>query len=176
MVVVLIIRQETRLDYAEVYRLVKISFATVSNDDGAVPDYLNEREKDVFVPELSLVAQNDDGQQIIGQIVLYKTPITTPRGERIELLLSPICVHPNYFRHGIARAMVNEALSRAKHMGFGAVFLCGDPKIYRNLGFLPSYHYGIFHKNDLTKTVDWSMVCELYPGALNGVSGTVNTI
>ena len=172
----LIIRQETLLDYAEVYRLVKMSFATVSHDDGTVPDYLTElREKDVFVPELSLVAQNDDGQ-IIGQIVLYKTTITTPRGERVELLLSPICVHPNYFRRGIARAMVNEALSRAKRMGFGAVFLCGDPIIYRNLGFLPSYHYGIFHKNDLTKTADWSMVRELYPGALSGVSGTVATI
>ena len=66
-----------------------------------MPDYLAElREKDVFVPELSLVAQNDDGQ-IIGQIVLYKTTITTPRGECVELLLSPICVHPNYFRRGI---------------------------------------------------------------------------
>jgi len=172
----LIIRQETSLDYAEVYRLVKLSFASVSSDDGTVPDYLNElRKKDVFVPELSLVAQNNAGQ-IIGQIVLYKTPITTPQGERVELLLSPICVHPDYFRRGIARAMINVALSQAKRLEFGAVFLCGDPAIYRNLGFLSSYHYGIFHKNDQTKTADWSMVCELYLGALNGVSGTVDTI
>jgi len=48
-VTLLIIRQETPLNYAEVYRLVKMSFATVSHDDGTVPDYLAElREKDVL--------------------------------------------------------------------------------------------------------------------------------
>jgi hypothetical protein len=44
-VTLLIIRQEMPLDYAEVYRLVKLSFATVSSDDGTVPDYLNELRK-----------------------------------------------------------------------------------------------------------------------------------
>jgi len=164
------------LDYDEVYQLVKTSFASSFNDDGTVPDYLSGlREKDTFIPELSLVAQNDDGR-LIGQIVLYKTMITTSCGGLVALLLSPICVHPAYFRRGIARAMVNEALRIAKTMGFGSVFLCGDSEIYGKLGFLPSYHYNIFHINDKTKIAKWSMVYELYPGALSGVSGTVATV
>ena len=170
------IRQEKLADHAEVCRLVKISFATNPADDGTTHDYLDKlRKKDTFIPELSLVAE-DDGGAIIGQVVLYKTIISTAFGELVELLLSPICVHPDYFRRGIARAMVEEALKIAKGMGFKAVFLCGDPEIYRKLGFVPSYCYNIFHKDDISKTAEWSMVRELYGGALEGISGTVNTV
>lgn len=50
------IRQETPADYAEVYELVKISFATSTNEGEW--DYLNEvRKKAAFIPELSLVAK-----------------------------------------------------------------------------------------------------------------------
>ena len=172
----MLIRQEKPSDYDEVYQLVKTSFATNPDDDGTTHDYLNElRKKDTFVPELSLVAEHDDGT-IIGQVVLYKTIITAPQGELIELLLSPICVHPDYFRRGIACAMVEEVLRIAKGMGFRAVFLCGDPKIYERLGFVPTYRYNIFHKDDESKTADLSMVRELYSGALDGITGTVNTI
>jgi len=172
----MLIRQEKPSDYDEVYQLVKKSFATNSDDDGTTHDYLNElRKKDTFVPELSLVAEHDGGT-IIGQVVLYKTIITAAQGEFIELLLSPICVHPAYFRQGIARAMVEEVLRIAKGMGFKAVFLCGDPGIYERLGFMPTYRYDIFHKDDESKTAGWSMVRELYGGALNGITGTINTI
>jgi len=172
----MIIRRERPEDYDEIYRLVKMSFGTTPDDDGTTQDYLNEiRKKDVFIPELSLVAENNDGA-IIGQIVLYKTIITTSEGELVQLLLSPICVHPDYFRRGIARTMVDEALRIAEDMGFGAVFLCGDPKIYGKLGFVPTYHYNIFHKDDASKRAEWSMVRELYEGALDGVVGIVDTV
>ena len=168
------IRQERPSDYPAVYELVKASFATTSHSDGTEPDYLNElRGKDVFIPELSLVAENDDGR-LVGQIVLYRTEITTPEGTLTELVLSPICVHPDYFRQGIARAMIEEALNSAGGMGFSAVFLCGDPDVYGKLGFVPSYRYNILHTND--KTAEWSMVRELYVGALDGVTGTIDTV
>ena len=174
----MIIRQERPSDYDKVYQLVKSSFATAYTD-GTEPDeqdYLNEiRKKDIFIPELSLVAENGNGT-LIGQIVLYKTPITMPHGELVELLLSPICVHPDYFRRGVARVMVNKAVHIAKELGFRAVFLCGDPEIYGRLGFVPSYYYNIFHKDDKLMTAEWSMVRELFSGALNGISGTVNTV
>ena len=170
------VRQECSLDYDVVYRLVKMSFATSAHRDGTEQDYLDAlRKRDVFIPELSLVAENNDGL-IVGQIVLYKTVISTLEGDLCELMLSPICVHPKFFRQGIARAMIREALRIAKNMGFKAVFLCGDPMIYEKLGFTPSYHYNIFHKRDETKTAKWSMVQELYSGALNNISGTIDTI
>jgi len=170
------IRQERPSDYDEVYELVKTSFATNSDDDGTTPDYLNDqRKKETFVPELSLVAAHEGGM-IIGQLLLYKTTITTPQGEVTELLLSPICVHPDYFRQGIARAMIEEALRKAKDMGFRTVFLCGNPEIYEKLGFVQTYRYNIFHVEDQSKTADWSMVRELYPGALDGIAGVIATV
>ena len=70
--------------------------------------------------------------------------------------------------------MVEDALKIAAAMGFRAVFLCGDPEIYGRMGFTPTYRYGIFHKND--KTAGWSIVRELYEGALNGITGTIDTV
>ena len=170
------IRQEKPSDYNEVYELVKISFATASNADGTEPDYLNQvRKKDTFILELSLVAENDDGK-IVGQIVLYKTDITTPNKKITQLLLSPICVHPNYFRRGIARAMINESFRIAKQMGYKAVFLCGEPELYKKFGFVPSFEYGIYHISDDSKNAEWSMVYELVKGGLEGISGTIDTV
>jgi predicted N-acetyltransferase YhbS len=107
------IRQERPSDYDEVYQLVKKSFATSSHADGTEPDYLNEvRKKDTFIPRLSLVAENEDGR-LVGQIVLYKMTIVSRDGDITQLVLSPICVHPDYFRRGIARAMMEKAFQIA---------------------------------------------------------------
>ena len=43
-------------------------------------------------------------------------------------------------------------------------------------GFMPSYRYGIFHKNDELKIAEWSMVRELYSGTLNCITGIVDTV
>jgi predicted N-acetyltransferase YhbS len=170
------IRQENPADYDEVYELVKISFATNDDDDGTTPDYLNQvRMKDNFIPELSLVAINDEGK-IIGQIVLYKMDIITSKEIINELLLSPISVHPEHFRKGIARKMIDESFRIAKELGYKAVFLCGDPEIYRNFGFKPSFGYNVFHISDDSKNAEWCMVCELVENGLKNISGTVEIV
>lgn len=168
----MIIRQEQPADYNEVYELVKKSFATSTNEGEW--DYLNEvRKKNTFIPELSLVSENDDGK-LIGQIVLYKTEITTPNNVYTELLLSPISVHPEFFHRGIARAMMKEAFRIAKEIGYKAVFLCGEPSFYHKFGFKPAYEFGIFHVADKNKNAEWCMALELAPGALEGKAGTIN--
>lgn len=168
----MIIRQEQPTDYDEVYELVKISFATSTNEGEW--DYLNEvRKKETFIPELSLVAENDDGR-LIGQIVLYKTNITSSDDIYTELLLSPISVHPDFFRRGVASAMMSEAFQIAKAMGFTSIFLCGNPDFYHKFGFKASYEYGIFHVADKTKKAEWCMAFELTSGALIGKAGTIN--
>ena len=170
------IRQETPADYNEVSELIKVSFATNADDDGTTSDYLNEiRKTDAFIPELSLVAEAESGK-IIGQIVLYETTIDTKNEKITALLLSPICVHPDYFRKGIARSMVEKAFCTAKEMGYKVVFLCGEPDLYRKFGFKPSFEYSIFHINDETKNTEWCMAHELIDGALNGISGTVDIV
>jgi len=170
----MIIRREQPQDYAEVYKLVETAFNSNPETDGTVPDYLNNlRTKDTFIPELSLVAQHENGQ-IIGQVVLYRTNITTAHKAITELVLSPISVHPNYFRQGIARAMMEKAFEIAVNMGYKAVFLCGNPEFYHKIGFVPTYTYSIHHINDNTKAAKWCMVRELVKGALSNISGSVD--
>ena len=168
------IRQEQISDYGKVYELVKTSFATSSHSDGTEQDYLNElRNKDVFIPELSFVAEHESGE-VIGQIVLYKTNITMSDEIITELVLSPICVHPVHFRRGIARAMMEQAFEIAADLGYKAVFLCGDPPFYRKIGFVPTYEHHIYHITDTEKNAEWCMVRELVSGTLRNISGTVD--
>jgi len=166
------IRQEHPRDYPEVYALVKAAFATVSHADGDEQDYLNElREKSTFIPALSLVAEIED--KLVGQIVLYEMEIAAPSGPVTQLVLSPVSVLPDYFRRGIARAMMERAYEIALELGYTAVFLCGDPAVYRGLGYVPSCEFGISHVDDPDKTADWCMARELVPGALDGITGTI---
>ena len=170
------IRQERPSDYAEVYDLVKKSFATTPDDDGTTQDYLNGlREKSAFVPELSLVAEHESGR-LVGQIALCKTDVAAPGKKIAGLVLSPICVHPDYFRRGIARALMERAFEIAEGLGYAAVFLCGDPRFYRKIGFVPTCEHGIYHVADAERNAEWCMVRELTRGALKGASGTVDIV
>ena len=169
------IRQEEPADYAEVYALVKAAFTVDSPGEGEW-DYLNEvRKKPSFIPDLSLVAVTDE-HQIVGQIVLYETAVTTDRGAFTALVLSPLSVHPDYFRQGIARAMMTYAFVLARHMGYTAVFLCGDPLFYCKMGFRPSSAYGIYHIADETHTAEWCMALELTENALKNIRGTIDIL
>ena len=167
----MIIRQETPQDYDAVYQMVKSSFATASHSDAAEADYLNNiRRKDTFVPELSLLAIEDD--IIVGQIVLYQTAIKLANKILVELVISPLSVHPEYFRRGIATALVEAGLTQAQKMGYHAAFLCGDPNFYQKLGFTATYNYEIFHVKD--NRAEWCMVKELANGFLDEISGAVD--
>lgn len=166
------IRQEVQDDYDEVYELVKASFATENHSEE--PDYLNEvRTRKTFIPELSLVAHLDNGQ-IVGQITLYETTICNGDKNITQLVLSPICVLPDYFHKSIASAMIKESFIIAKKLGYGAIFLWGNPKFYSQFGFVPTYHYNIHHIQFGQENVDFIMVKELNNGVLHDVEGTIN--
>lgn len=168
------IRQEKSRDYTEIYELVKKSFATTSECDGDEQDYLNElRKKETFIPQLSFVAETDNGK-LVGQIVLNKMEIKTQEVNHTELLLSPLSIHPDYFRQGIARALVEESIRKAKILGYSAVFLCGNPNLYSKFGFHPTYEYNIFHINDKEKNAQWCMVREIQQGFLMTIEGIVD--
>ena len=70
-------------------------------------------------------------------------------------------MHPDYFRRGIATAMMKEALQIAQELGYTAVFLCGDPQFYHRFGFRGSYEFGIYHVADKSRCGEWCMALEL---------------
>ncbi len=162
----MIIRTEEPQDYSAVYALVKDAFATLERSLGDEADRVNaNRTKDHFVPELTLVAEEDG--QIVGYISLHEMTIAYKSGATdVQVEVAPLAVRPDYFKKGIGAALMEEGCKRAKALGYNAVFLCGHPSYYPRFGYVPTCGYRIYHVRDTQKNAPWCMVKELTPGYL----------
>ena len=110
------IRPETPRDYEPIYELVQKSFAQTEHCDGNEQDLVVKlRNSPAFIPELSLVAEEDG--QIIGYIMFSKLRIG---GRLIKT------------GHQIAR-----------NLGYEFAVLLGYPEYYRRFGYLPASTFGI---------------------------------
>ena len=92
----------------------------------------------------------------------------------VQLVLSPLSVHPDYFKQGIGTKLIFEGCNHALDNGYKAVFLCGDNAYYSKFGFIPTYKYKIYHENDKDKNAEWCMVKELKKGYLTSVTGLMD--
>ncbi len=170
------IRPEKQSEYDEVNKVIYLAFAEQHGVEIGMfmkKHFIEERTKNSFVPELSLVAVLED-KTIIGEVALHETDIKTDSGKNTQLVLAQSAVLPAYRKQGIMRQLVEYALNRAKEMGYGAVFLGGDTKLYGRFGFVPSSNYGIFHKDRKKWGDEGYMVYLLQEGALDGVTGTTS--
>jgi len=132
------IRQENKKDYEEVYNVVKMAFESAKHSDGNEQDLVVAlRKSKNFVPELSLVAVNDD--KIVGYIMFSKIKI----GEYEELALAPLAVLPEYQKQGIGKKLIEKAHKIAKGLGFHYSVVLGSEKYYPKLGYVPASQYGI---------------------------------
>lgn len=170
----IIIRPEKLCEYEEVNKLIFDAFTEQHNIEIGrfmMEHFIEERKKETFIPELSLVAILENGI-IVGEVALHETGIIMDNGRITQLVLSQSAVLPEYRRQGIMRMLVEHVLNKAKGMGYGAVFLGGNPKLYARYGFEPSSTYGIYHKDREKWGDEGFMVCVLKSGALDGVTGT----
>ena len=89
-------------------------------------------------------------------------------GDTPALLLGPLTVEPPFRDRGIGRALLDRALADAKDKGIRLVVLVGDEPYYKRVGFkaIPKGQV------DMPGPVDRArlLVCELVPGAFEGVS------
>ena len=170
------IRPEKPLEYETVNKLIYEAF-TEQHGMGIgkfmMEHFRDERLKDSFVPELSLIAVLEDGT-VVGEIALHETDIVTEKGNVTQLVLAQSAVLPKYRMQGIMRMLVECALNKARSMGYGAVFLGGNPNLYARFGFEPSSTYGIYHENREKWGDEGYMVCVLKEGALDGVTGVTS--
>lgn len=169
----IIIRPENPSEYEEVNNIIYKAFSEqhgIETGRFMMEHFIEERQKETFVPELSLIAISENGT-IVGEVALHETYITTKNGKNKQLTLSQSAVLPEYRMQGIMRMLVEYALNKAKNMDYGAVFLGGDPKLYARFGFEPSSKYGIYHENRKKWGDEGFMVCVLKSGALDGVTG-----
>lgn len=171
-----IIRPEKTSEYEAVNKLIYAAFADrhgVETGKFMMEHFIKERQKETFIPELSLVAVLENGT-IVGEVAIHETDISTEKGNITQLVLAQSAVLPEYRMQGIMRKLVEYALNAAKELGYGAVFLGGNPKLYARYGFEPSCKYGIYHKDRKKWGDEGFMVCVLKCGALDGVTGTTS--
>ena len=165
------IRPETEQDYPVIYELIRTAFKTANVSDGDEQDFaVNLRNNSkLYIPELALVAE--EGDKLVGHIMLTNTYITQPDGSRFDVLLvAPLSIALEYRNKGIGGALMREGLKRGKEMGYKAAFLCGDPNYYHRLGFKSIADFGLTHKSIPPEYV---MGYELIPGSLKGITGEV---
>ena len=115
--------------------------------------------------ELSFVARI--GTLMVGSVRL--TPIRI--GAAKALLLGPLTVEPPFRRRGIGLALMERALTEAKHKGHRLVVLVGDEPYYAKAGFrrIPKGQARMPGPVD----PDRLLVAELVDGAFAGVSGPI---
>jgi predicted N-acetyltransferase YhbS len=107
------------------------------------------------------------GTLLVGSLRL--TPIRI--GETPALLLGPLTVEPPFRRRGIGLALMQRALTEARHKGHRLVVLVGDESYYAKAGFrqIPKGQARMPGPVD----PDRLLVAELVEGAFTGVSGPI---
>ncbi|GAA0315944.1 N-acetyltransferase [Bacillus carboniphilus] len=129
------------------------------------------RNSDHFIPELSLVAEDENGR-VIGHILFSTIHIETTTGELVPTLgLAPMAVLPEYQNKGIGSLLVKSGLERAKDLGYAHVAVLGHPNFYPKFGFVPSVQYEI--ESPFPVPAEVFMVQELVEGSLKGLRGKV---
>ena len=168
----MIIRQETKKDFNEVYRLVKEAFETARVSNGKEQDYVNElRASTKYIPELSLVVE--DQKKLIAHIILSKFNIKGSSDSKIKpLLLGPVCVMLGYRNEKIGEKLIRNSFEIAKKLGYNCIFLVGDPNYYYRMGFRQAIEYGIRCEDKIESK--FVLATELVPNTLKDVKGTIS--
>ena len=169
----MIIRQETKKDFDEIYNLVKEAFKTARVSKGDEQDFINQlRASDNYIPELALVVEEQSILVAYNILTKFNINIDDNSKKQIKaLLLGPVCVKLEYRNEKIGEQIINKSLEIAKNMGYEAVFLFGDPNYYYRLGFRQTMDYNIKCLNKISPKN--AMVKELVPNILKDVKGTI---
>lgn len=166
------VRQEQTVDYKVVDNLIKRAFSNVGESDHSEHRLVGRlRKSDVFIPELSLVAEIDD-EKIVGHILLTKVEIISETKSVISLGVAPLSVLPEFQNRGIGGLLLREAHRRASQLGYGSAVLLGHKDYYPRFGYRKASDFGIKFPFDVPE--ECCMAIELFPGALDGVQGRVH--
>lgn len=132
------IRKETKNDYDKVYDVIKTAFETAEHSDGNEHDLVVAlRKSDNFIPDLSLVAVEDN--KIVGYILFTKIKI----GKYEEITLAPLAVLPQYQRKGIGGKLIENGHKIAKELGYHYSVVLGSENYYPKFNYVPAIQYRI---------------------------------
>ncbi|MEV2275345.1 N-acetyltransferase [Nocardiopsis sp. NPDC049922] len=120
------IRTETSTDAPRVREVITQAFG--SPEDADLVDAL--RADISWIPELSLVAEDDHGT-VIGHVLVTRASI----GGVPSLTLAPVSVAPGHQNTGVGTTLVRAAVDAARDMGEHTMTVLGHPAYYPRFGF-----------------------------------------
>jgi predicted N-acetyltransferase YhbS len=116
---------------------------------------------------LAFVARSRDAH-LLGTVRLWNVEAGSAGP---ALLLGPIAVELRSRGQGVGAALMNEAISQAKAIGYRAIVLVGDEPYYRRFGFTREAVSDLRMPGPIDR--DRFLGLELQPGALDGAKGVV---
>lgn len=126
------------------------------------------RKVPAFVKELDFVACDKD--KIIGNIIFSKARVVDEDNKEFEVLcMGPVSVSPLYQKQGIGSLLINQAIEKAKELGYRAIILFGHPDYYHRFGFVNAEEYNV--QTSWGANFEAFMVLELFEGSMKGISG-----
>lgn len=131
----------------------------------------NLRKHHDFMPELTFVIELDG--EIVGSIFYSHAKIVDADNHEHKIIsFGPVSIAPGLHRMGLGRQLITHSINEAKRLGHRAIILGGYPYHYKPYGFEGSKKYGISMPDG--KYYTGIMALELYPGALDGITGVVH--
>ena len=98
-------------------------------------------------------------------------PIRIGAAGHPALLLGPVAVHPTRQGEGLGAILIDDALARAREMGWTRAVLVGDEPYYRRFGFTRAAAAALTFPPPTNP--DRLLARALTPGAFDGVGGMV---
>lgn len=165
------IRQEEEKDHQKVFQLIEEAFKSMEHSDHQ-EQFLVERlrKSEAFIPELSLIAENEKGE-ITGHILFTKLKIINGSETFESLALAPVSVKPEFQNQGIGGQLINYGHLTAKKLGFGSVILIGHETYYPKFGYKKTSNFGISFPFDIPE--ENGMALELTEDSLKHVKGVI---
>ncbi|WP_185095000.1 GNAT family N-acetyltransferase [Chryseobacterium taiwanense] len=165
------IRQEEEKDYPQVFQLIEEAFKNIEYSDHQEQFLVEKlRKSDAFIPELSLVAENENGE-IVGHILFTKLKIINDSEVFESLALAPVSVKPEFQHQGIGGKLIDFGHHKAKELGFESVILIGHETYYPKFGYKKTSNFGISFPFDIPE--ENGMALELTENSLKNIKGIV---
>ena len=169
------IRPELPRDRAGVTEVLAAAFGKTDAEGRNDETRLVDRLRGEGYVRVALVAV--EAGSVVGHIVFSEMAIETPGatddeapGRLAVLSLAPLAVAPGKQRQGLGSKLVRKGLEVCRREGSRIVLVVGHPEYYARFGFKSELARSL---DDPFKAGDAFMALELEPGALEGVTGTV---
>ncbi|WP_185114364.1 GNAT family N-acetyltransferase [Chryseobacterium artocarpi] len=165
------IRKEEEKDYQQVFQLTEEAFREMEHSDHQEHFLVEKlRNSEAFIPELSLVAEDENGN-IAGHILFTKLQIVNDSESFESLALAPVSVKPEFQNQGIGGQLIHEGHRIARELGYQSVILIGHEKYYPKFGYEKTSNFGISFPFDIPE--ENGMAVELVMDGLKNRKGVV---